>query len=84
MITKVNHGQGNLLVSYMKLNQQVFEGLYFSRGTYSGFRKGIHAGDFYGRGSPGLLGFDSWIHAGESSRRYSLMVANRRYRCCLT
>jgi hypothetical protein len=48
MVTKVNHGQGNLLVSYMNLSGQIYEGLYYTRGMYSRFRKGIHAGDFYG------------------------------------
>lgn len=67
MVTKVDHGQGNLLVSYINLSGQTHEGLCFSGGTYSSFRKGIHAGDFYGRDSAGLLGFDSWIHAGQSS-----------------
>lgn len=84
MVTNMNHGQGNLLVSYMNLNGQIYEGLYYTRGTYSSFRKGIHAGDFYDRDSPGLLGFDSWSDVGEVSRRYSLIIANSRYSCYLS
>ena len=83
MVTKLNHAQGNLLVSYINLSGQIYEGLYYTRGTYSSFRKGIHAGDFYNRDSPTLLGFDSWIDVGEVSLRYSLIVASSRYSCYL-
>lgn len=84
MVTKVNHGQGNLLVSYLNLNGQIYEGLYYTRGVYSTFRRGHHAGDFYDRNSPSLLGFDSWVDVGEVSRRYSLKVASSRYSCYLS
>ena len=82
MVTKLNHGQGNLLVSYINLSGQIYEGLYYTRGTYSRFRKGIHAGDFYDRDSPSLVGFDSWTDPGKG-RYHFLQIAQAGISCSL-
>ena len=82
MVTKVNHGQGNLLVSYMNISGHIYEGLYYTRGTYSRFRKGIHAGDFYDQDSPRLVGFDSWTDSGKRSYHF-LQIAKNLSSCSL-
>ena len=82
MVTKVNHGQGKLRVSYTNLSGQIYEGLYYIHGMYSRFRKGIHAGDFYDRDSPSLVGFDSSTDPGKVSH-HLLKIAQARISCCL-
>ena len=81
MVTKVNHGEGNLRVAYLRLNDKVVEGLFLSRGIYGSFRRGNSAKDFYDRDSSDYLGFDSWVDHNTRRWRYSLLTEQYKVEC---